>query len=33
MLGAGCAEVYVTLAGILCFGHHPQAVFPRAAMF
>jgi predicted HTH transcriptional regulator len=26
------AEVYATLAGILCFGHNPQAVFPRAVV-
>lgn len=25
-------EIYATLAGILCFGHHPQAVFPRAVI-
>lgn len=26
------AEIYATLAGILCFGHQPQAVFPRAVI-
>ena len=25
-------EIYVTLAGILCFGHNPQAIFPRAVV-
>lgn len=26
------SEIYATLAGILCFGHQPQAVFPRAVI-
>ena len=26
------AEIYATLAGILCFGHNPQAMFPRAVV-
>ena len=25
-------EIYATLAGILCFGHNPQAIFPRAVV-
>jgi len=25
-------EIYATLAGILCFGYNPQAIFPRAVV-